>query len=159
MSIGSVVDQASGSWEGTNGFRLMPGDPLSEFPAAATLSVGAGGCLGTLDYTWTHPEDGAQNGLLAFGIAGSDNSIVALWADSWHQHPEAKVCGGGIHEHGVISVGLEYGDGWRWQIILDASKTDVLVLQMDNVIPPAVATEEISAGPYLVMSMELHRSA
>jgi hypothetical protein len=159
MSIGSVVDQASGSWEGTNGFRLMPGDPLSEFPAAATLSVGAGGCLGTLDYTWTHPEDGAQNGLLAFGIAGSDNSIVALWADSWHQHPEAKVCGGGIDEHGVISVGLEYGDGWRWQIILDASKTDVLVLQMDNVIPPAVATEEISAGPYLVMSMELHRSA
>jgi hypothetical protein len=159
MSIGSVVDQASGSWEGSNGFRLMPGDPLSEFPAAATLSVGAGGCLGTLDYTWSHPEDDAQTGLLAFGIAGSDNSIVALWADSWHQHPEAKVCEGGVDEHGVIRVSLEYGDGWRWQIILDASKTDVLVLRMDNVIPADVATEEISAGPYVVMSMELHRSA
>jgi hypothetical protein len=159
MSIGSVVDGAAGSWEGSNGFRLMPGDPLSEFPAEALLSVGAGGFLGTLAYTWTHPEDGAQNGLLAFGMAGGDNSIVALWADSWHQHPEAKVCEGGVDEDGVISVGLAYGEGWRWQIILDASKTDALVLRMDNVIPPEVATEEISAGPYVAMSMELRRIA
>ena len=71
-----------------------------------------------------------------------DNAVVALWADSWHQHPEAKVCEGSVDENGVISVGLEYGDGWRWQIILDATKTDVLVLRMDNVIPPEVATEE-----------------
>jgi hypothetical protein len=159
MSIGSVVGQASGSWKGSNGFRLMPTDPISEFPAAATLSVGAGGCLGTLGYIWTHPEDGAQDGLLAFGIAGSDNSIVALWADSWHQHPEAKVYEGAVDERGVISVNSEYGDGWRWQIILDASKTDVLMLRMDNVIPPDAATEEISAGPYVAMSMELHRTA
>ena len=159
MSIGSVVDQASGAWEGSNGFRLMPTDPLSEFPAAATLSVGAGGCLGTLGYTWTHPEDGAQEGLLAFGIAGSDNAIVALWADSWHQHPEAKVCEGNLDESGVISLDNEYGNGWRWQIVLDTIKTDVLFLWMHNVIPPEVATEEISAGPYVVMSMELHRTA
>lgn len=159
MSIGSVVDQATGSWEGSNGFRLMPGDPLSKFPAAATLSVGAGGYLGTLDYIWTHPEDGAQNGLLAFGIAGSDNSIVALWADSWHQHPEAKVSQGSLDEDGVISVSYEYGDGWRWLITLDASQTDVLLLRMENVIPAEVATAEISAGPYVAMSMELHRIA
>jgi hypothetical protein len=159
MSIGSVVDQKSGSWEGSNGFRLMPRDPLSEFPAAATLSVAAGECLGMFGYTWTHPEDGVQDGLLAFGVAGSDNSIVALWADSWHQHPEAKVCEGAVDERGVISVGLEYGGGWRWQIIIDTSKTDILVLRMDNVIPPDAATEEISAGPYVAMSMELHRTA
>jgi hypothetical protein len=136
----------------------MPGDPLSEFPAAGTLSLGARGYLGTLGYTWTHPEDGAQDGLLAFGTAGSENAIVALWADSWHQHPEARVCEGNLDESGVISVGLEYGDGWRWQIVLDASKPDVLLLRMDNVIPPEVATEEISAGPYVVMSMELRRA-
>jgi hypothetical protein len=158
MSIEPVVGQASGSWEGSNGFRLMPGDPLSEFPAAGTLSLGAGGYLGTLGYTWTHPEDGPQEGLLAFGIAGSDNAIVALWADSWHQHPEAKVCEGNLDESGVISLDYEYGDGWRWQIVLDGSKTDVLSLRMDNVIPPEVATEEISAGPYVVMSMELRRT-
>jgi hypothetical protein len=43
--------------------------------------------------------------------------------------------------------------------VLDATKSDVLLLRMDNVIPPEVATEEISAGPYVVMSMELHRTA
>jgi hypothetical protein len=96
---------------------------------------------------------------LAFGIAGSDNAIVALWADSWHQHPEAKVCEGNLDESGVISLDNEYGNGWRWQIVVDTSKTDVLFLWMHNVIPPEVATEEISAGPYVVMSMELHRTA
>jgi hypothetical protein len=64
-----------------------------------------------------------------------------------------------VDESGVVSVGLEYGDGWRWQIVLDATKSDVLLLRMDNVIPPEVATEEISAGPYVVMSMELRRTA
>jgi hypothetical protein len=59
----------------------------------------------------------------------------------------------------VISLDNEYGNGWRWQIVLDTSKTDVLSLRMHNVIPPEVATEEISAGPYVVMSMELHRTA
>jgi hypothetical protein len=58
----------------------------------------------------------------------------------------------------VISVSLEYGDGWRWQIMLDATEADVLSLRMDNVIPPEVATEEISAGPYVVMAMELGRN-
>jgi hypothetical protein len=116
MSIGSVVGQASGSWKGSNGFRLMPTDPLSEFPAAATLSVGAGGCLGTLGYIWTHPEDGAQDGLLAFGIAGSNNSIVALWADSWHQHPDLSCIGlvitlGEVVEDGLGVVGDARGRG------------------------------------------------
>jgi hypothetical protein len=159
MSIGPVVSQASGSWEGSNGFRMMPADPFSESLATATLSMAAGGYLGTLGYTWDHPEDGAQDGLLAFGIAAGDNAVVALWADSWHQHPEAKVCEGTLDENGVISIGMEYGDGWRWQIVLDATKSDVLALRMDNVIPPEVATEEISAGPYVVMSMELRRTA
>ena len=159
MSIEAVVGQSSGSWQGSNGFRMMPTDPFSEAPATASLSVAAGGCLGTLGYTWTHPEDGTQDGFLAFGITGADSVVGALWADSWHQHPEAKVCEGTLDENGVITVGLEYGDGWRWQIVLDATKSDVLVLRMDNVIPPEVATEEISAGPYVVMSMELRRTS
>ncbi len=158
MSNGLVPDQARGSWEGSNSFRLMPGDPFSEAPAAGTLALAAGGCLATFGYTWTHPEDGDQDGLLAFGLAGGDNAIVALWSDSWHQHPDVKVCEGSRDETGVISVGLEYGDGWGWQITLDATGADVLSLRMDNVIPPAVATEEISAGPYVVMSMELRRT-
>jgi hypothetical protein len=158
MSLGPILDHARGSWDGTNGFRLMPSDPLSEFAATGAFSLAAGGCLATLGYTWTHPQDGAQDGQLAFGMGGSDNSILALWADSWHQHPEARVCEGTVAENGVISVGCEYGGGWRWQIILDATETDVLSMQMENVIPPDAATEEIAAGPYPVMVMDLRRS-
>ena len=82
MSIGAVVDQTSGLWQGSNGFRMMPADPFSESPASATLSLAAGGCLGTLGYTWTHPEDGAQDGLLAFGTAGGRGSVGRLLAST-----------------------------------------------------------------------------
>ncbi len=120
--------------------------------------MAAGGCLGTLGYTWTHPEDGVQDGLLAFGDAGGDNAVVALWADSWHQHPEAKVCEGTVDEQRCDQRRPRVRRWLGWQIVLDATNRDVLVLRMDNVIPPEVATEEISAGPYVVMSMELRRA-
>jgi len=76
MSNGLVPDQARGSWEGSNSFRLMPGDPFSEAPAAGTLALAAGGCLATFGYTWTHPEDGDQDGLLAFGLASPPASAA-----------------------------------------------------------------------------------
>src|SRR3954465_8569466 len=101
MSLGPILDHARGSWDGTNGFRLMPSDPLSEFAATGAFSLAACGGLATLGYTWTHPQGGAQDGLLAFGMGGSDNSILALWADSWHQHPEARVSEGTLDENGV----------------------------------------------------------
>jgi hypothetical protein len=135
----------------------MPVDPFSEFAATGTFSLAAGGCLATFGYTWTHPQDGAQDGLLVFGLGGSENSIVALWADSWHQHPQAQLCEGAVGESGVISVGCDYGGGWRWEIILDATEADVLSVRMDNVIPPDAATEEIAAGPYAAMLMRLRR--
>jgi hypothetical protein len=159
MSLAQVFDHALGSWEGTNGFRLMPSDPLSEAPASGTVSLAAGGCVATIAYTWIHPQDGAQDGLLALGIGGGDNSITALWGDSWHQHPEVKIFEGTIDERGLISAGYEYADGWRWEIILDPTEADLLSLRMDNVVLPEAATAEIPAVAYAAMLMELRRTS
>jgi hypothetical protein len=41
---------------GTNGFRLLPSDSLSEAPATGTVSLAAGGCVATIAYTWIHPQ-------------------------------------------------------------------------------------------------------
>ena len=157
MTLGPVLSQASGSWVGSNGFRLMPGDPLHKSPATATLSLAAGQCLATLGYTWTHPDDGPQDGLLALGRAGQDNAMVALWSDSWHQHLEAKVISGVLDENGPITLEYDYGDGWRWQIVLDASRGDALTGRMNNVVPAEAATADIPPGPYVAMDMVLHR--
>ena len=86
------------------------------------------------------------------------DSITALWGDSWHQHPEVKIFEGTIDERGLISAGYEYADGWRWEIILDPTDTDVLSLRMDNVILPEAATAEIPAVAYAAMLMELRRT-
>jgi hypothetical protein len=158
MSLTPVLDHVRGSWEGTNGFRLLPGDSLSEAPATGTLSLAAGGCVATITYTWIHPQDGAQDGLLAFGIGG-DNSITALWGDSWHQHPEVKIFEGTIDARGLISAGYEYAAGWRWEIILDPTQTDVLSMRMNNIVLPEAATEEIPAVAYAAMLMELRRTS
>ena len=82
--------QHVGIWTGTNRFRLMPDDPPAEADATAQLSLGAGGNLAVLAYTWTHPDDGAQDGVLVLGPDESPGGVVALWADSWHQQPAAK---------------------------------------------------------------------
>ena len=64
-----LLPNSVGTWVGTNGFRLMPGDPLVEFPALLTVTTAAGGHLTSVAYSWEHPDDGAQDGLLLIGSA------------------------------------------------------------------------------------------
>ena len=78
MTLSDAFAAARGAWSGTNGFRLMPADPLATAPATATLTLAAGGSLLTLAYTWSHPEDGAADGLLVTGPA--EDGFVASGA-------------------------------------------------------------------------------
>ena len=151
-----VVDHA-GAWAGSNQFRLMPTDPFQEAPATAQVSVAAGGNLASIAYSWSHPQDGAQDGLL---VVGGDDSggVVALWGDSWHQSPEARVLLGAIKD-GLIVAGCDYGGDWRWTITVDTTVDGSLRIRMDNVIPESAATEEIGPGAYAAMVAELRRVA
>ena len=42
------MPDSAGTWVGTNGFRLMPSDPLAEFPAKVIVTNAAGGNLAPL---------------------------------------------------------------------------------------------------------------
>ena len=64
----------SGTWTGTNRFRLMPDDPAAEAHATAQLSLGARGNVAVVAYTWTHPADGEQEGLLGSGATPGTKS-------------------------------------------------------------------------------------
>ncbi|HEX9999180.1 MAG TPA: hypothetical protein VGB74_01895, partial [Actinoplanes sp.] len=124
--------------------------------------LAAGGHLTTFGYTWAHPEDGPQDGLLVISSAGeeigADGSLAAVWGDSWHQKPATMSLPGGPGAGGTYEFTGDYGGGWRWRIVFDGTDTANLRMRMDNVIPADQATAEIVAGPYPVMFMDLRRA-
>jgi len=123
-----------GAWSGTNAFRLQPGDPAHEAPAS--LVVVDGGVLTALRYTWEHPDDGPQRGLLAVGAGPEPGRVVGLWGDTWHQAPGPTTVEGEVAD-GVVSVGYDYVPGaWAWRISLDLARAGELGLRMDNVALP-----------------------
>ena len=147
----------AGSWVGANAFRLMPADSPHVAEATADVSIAAAGNLVQVAYTWSHPDDGAQDGLLVVGPTAERPGAVALWGDSWHQSPEPKVLVGTMND-GVLIVSYAYGGDWQWRITVDAVSADVLVLRMDNVVPQSAATEAVAAGAYPAMVTELRRA-
>ncbi len=135
----------------------MPSDPLADLPARLTVTSAAGGYLSSLAYQWQHPDDGTQDGLLVIGPSEEDNSLVAIWGDSWHQKPAPMILSGG-HRGATLELEGDYGGGWRWRVMVDASEPEELRMQMDNVIPAEQATTDIAAGPYPVMIMRTRRA-
>ena len=138
MTLPAALTDAVGTWAGTNGFRLMPSDPLHDAPATAEVSTAAGGNLVAIAYTWAHPADGPQDGLLVLGAADDEGAATAFWADSWHQSPAPQLLGGAI-DGDVVTISYEYGEGWQWHVTVDATDPQALRLGMDNVTPDTPA--------------------
>jgi hypothetical protein len=149
---------ATGSWTGTNGFRLMPFDELAERPASLGVQIGARGNLASVAYRWEHPSDGSQEGLLIVGLSSEEGQLTSLWSDSWHQQPTSMSLTGAVTPGGSIALEGSYGEGWAWRITVEAPGDGQLHLRMDNVIPESQATDEIRAGAYPVMIMDLQPS-
>ena len=147
-----------GRWTGSNAFRLMPSDVPHVAAATADVSTAAAGNLTAIAYTWAHPNDGAQDGLLVIGPDDDHDGAVAFWGDSWHQSPQATVLAGGFVD-GCLVVSYSYGGDWRWQIIIDATTPDSLGLRMENVVPEAAATDTVDPGAYAAMLADLRRQS
>jgi hypothetical protein len=161
MTVIDALARNAGTWQGTNGFRLMPTDDLVTAPATATVTVAAGGHLVTVGYTWRHPEDGEQQGLLVLGHgdeeAGPDHA-TAFWADSWHQQAARAMDGSvGSADNHTLTFEYDYGGGWLWRVQL-AATVHGLALRMLNVVPESAVPDASSAGAYEAMVMDLQRS-
>lgn len=155
MTVIDALARAAGTWQGTNGFRLMPADDPFTAPATATVAVAAGGHLVTLGYTWRHPDDGEQQGLLVLGHGDDEAgqaSAVAFWADSWHQQAARALEGSADDER--LAFEYDYGGGFRWRVEVSTTGQG-LALRMLNVVPESAAP---SVGAYEAMVMELRRA-
>ncbi|MET7468429.1 hypothetical protein ACFYON_12805 [Micromonospora sp. NPDC005686] len=153
-----VLTDVTGSWVGTNGFRLMPADPLAESSAALTVATAAGGHLTTVAYSWEHPEDGPQDGLLVIAAGDRPGSLVAWWGDSWHQQPSPMTLTGEAGGAAAVEMTAGYAGGWVWRIVLDAAGPGTLRLRMENVVPTDEAGPGTPAGPYPVMVTDVRRA-
>jgi hypothetical protein len=152
-----LLDALLGTWSGRNGFRMMPLDAFVEAPASARSQGAAGSAMLTIAYTWSHPEDGPQDGQLV-AWAGTDAATVAgVWADSWHQQPQPMALHGTREPDGALTLTGTYAEEWGWRILVRADG-DSLELRMDNVVPASYATDTAPAGPYPVMRMLLQRA-
>ncbi|MFC0004336.1 DUF1579 family protein [Micromonospora siamensis] len=151
-----ILSDFVGGWTGTNGFRLMPGDPLAESPAAATVSAAAGGHLTSIGYRWEHPDDGPQDGLVVAWTA-EDGSLAAVWSDSWHQQPVPMSLAGSRGADGTVALDGAYGGGWVWRIVFDTTDDGTFRMRMENVVPAGEATAELPAGPYPAMVLRARR--
>ncbi|MCZ7439905.1 hypothetical protein O7598_26125 [Micromonospora sp. WMMC241] len=150
-----VLADVTGSWAGTNGFRMMPADPLVESPATLAVATAAGGHLTTVAYSWAHPDDGPQDGLVVIAAGESPGSLAAWWGDSWHQQPTAMTLTGTAGGAATVELTGEYGGGWAWRIVFEAVEPGRLLMRMDNVVPADQAEPDAPAGPYPVMVTDL----
>lgn len=152
------LQRHEGVWAGANAFRLMPGDEPASAPMRATISSAAGGQLTQIAYTWSHADDGEQDGLLVLGPGGEPGAVAAFWGDSWHQGPEPRTLLG-TTRGAVVTVGYAYSGDWRWEVEIDASDPDALALTMRNIVPASAARDGMAPGPYAAMHAVLRRAA
>jgi len=50
--LSAAFAATTGTWSGSNGFRMMPADPFSTHPWTATLTLAAGGSLVAFAGDW-----------------------------------------------------------------------------------------------------------
>lgn len=151
--VDTLLGAAGQAWTGTHLFRLMPSDPAAESDATAAVTSHAGGHVATLDYTWAHPDDGPQMGVIVVGRGESDTDAALLWADTWHQGTATTFTGSVSGD--TIRCHYVYGEVWRWEIELTVA-ADALTLTMRNVVPEE-GGEGAPPAPYDAMVMQLGR--
>ncbi|GGB87664.1 hypothetical protein [Knoellia flava] len=139
---------------GTCAFRLMPHDPLEEGPSSAVVTlVGAPGF--TLHYTWVHPTDGEQSGVVLVGGPDDAGAVEGALFDTWHQQPGLMSLRGARAGDRVDLAGT-YLEEWGWTIAIELGG-ETVTMTMCNVVPESALAmappdgPSMSAGPYDVM--------
>jgi hypothetical protein len=147
MSEHVTLSDLVGRWSGANKLWFMPGEPVRESDATASVSLTAGGAFAVIAYTWSYEGD-AQDGTLMLRAAPDADDVQVVWVDSWHTGGKFMQFQPEDGRDGLVAVRGSYkappGPDWGWRVVLEADGADAFRILMDNITPegeeaPAVA--------------------
>ncbi|KRF35990.1 hypothetical protein [Nocardioides sp. Soil805] len=129
--MGTPYDIPLGSGEGTYDFRMLPTDEFEAGGSSVTVAEAASGRALLVSYTWTHADDGPQEGTLVLGVPDEDGTVTAAWVDSWHQRDVVLLTG--LGSGSGATVGYEYAPGWTWEISVQVHEGALQVVMRNGV--------------------------
>ena len=138
MSDSVRLPDLLGQWSGNNRLWVLPGDPVRESAANATVTCTERRAITMITYTWEY-EGKLQEGVLMVRTDSDPKEVDVVWVDSWHtsnkfmlfRREEAK--GGLIAVHGTYAA--PPGPDWGWRILLEANTANEIHILMYNVTP------------------------
>lgn len=146
MNEHTKLSELVGQWSGSNRLWVMPGDPVRESKASATV-VSSGSALALITYTWEY-EGKAQAGTLAVRTNSEAGDVEVVLMDSWHTANKFMLFHGDEDNQGLVAVRGSYpappGPNWGWRIVVEASSADAFCVRMYNITPAgeeAIAVE------------------
>ncbi len=137
MSTHETWQKLLGNWTGTNRL-ILPGDPdrMSQTVAAVTLM--AKGTMCVINYTWLFDGD-LQEGQLTLSYLAEENTVEAMFLDTWHLSHKFMHMRGCITDNAATSVTGSYqvpdNPDWGWRIEIEAREANTWQLRMFNVSP------------------------
>lgn len=138
MSALKTLSALTGAWQGLNQLWLYPGDPVHESESLAEINAAFQEQFTALQYTWAEAGK-PQAGCLMLTQATEENTVKAVWFDTWHMAHQFMVCEGSVDDKGVISVTGSYAappsPDWGWQIDIEPKSENTFHFRMYNITP------------------------
>jgi hypothetical protein len=109
---------------------------VRESETTASVAVIAQGQFVSVQYEWA--DQGApQDGLLVIGRGASENSVKAVWLDSWHTNAGFMSFDGSVNERGAVSLLSSYaappGPDWGWRTVIEPGDGSRFKILMYNI--------------------------
>ena len=133
-----------GSWQGSNGLRMLPEEEFDRSGATAQVRMVGGGLATQIDYTWEHGGE-PQSGMLL--VNAVDGAASAVFLDTFHQAPGWLMMSGTASADG-FEVAATYAPGFDW-IIAVRWLGDRWEMSMSNALA--------GTGAYVAVDMRFHR--
>jgi hypothetical protein len=117
---------------------MLPGEPDRESPVEAQVAFIAKFTICALRYTWVFEGD-PQEGQVLLSHVPEDQSVEAVFWDTWHMGPKFMHMTGNVDAQGVTVVKGHYSvpgnPDWGWQIDIAPADTAGWRMMMHNVSP------------------------
>ena len=138
MTLNEIKNDLIGVWAGENLLRLSWQTP-SDFHSRGELTAATAikEKYLSVNYLWSH-DDAPHEGLILLGFDADNQTVNAVWIDSWHSNTKPLALSGTINDDKTIDIRGNYEvpnhPDWGWRIVITPA-ADGLQMTMYNISP------------------------